>query len=96
MKDTKGTTAPTNAHEESTLARKVWENLQLLNLAMTIAGQVLVGGNYLIGQGIWFVANVIALVRDFVLKRPVADKIKNTCMTALTAGLIAFYLIGGF
>lgn len=84
------------AKEEKTLACKVWENLQLFNLAMTIAGQILVGGNYLIGQGIWFVANIIALSRDFALHRPIADKIKNTCMTALTAGLIVFYLLGGF
>lgn len=96
MRQVQETTNVRETANEKSTARKVWENLQLLNLAMTIAGQVLVGGNYLIGQGIWFVANVIALVRDFVLKRPVADKIKNTCMTALTAGLIVFYLIGGF
>ena len=45
----------TNVREtesEKSTARKVWENLQYLNLAMTIAGQVLVV-YYLIGQTIW-------------------------------------------
>lgn len=82
--------------EEKTLGQKIWENLQLLNLAMTIAGQVLIGGSYLIGQGIWLVANIIALSRDFALHRPIADKVKNACMTALTLALIVFYLMGGF
>lgn len=82
------------ANEKST-ARKVWENLQYLNLALTVAGQVLVV-YYLIGQTIWLVANCIAVIRDVVLKRPAADVVKDVAMTALTAGLIVFYLLGGF
>lgn len=82
--------------EEKSTARKVWENLQYLNLALTIGGQVVIGGSYLIGQGAWLVANIIAVVRDVMLKRPAADVVKDTCMTALTAGLIVFYLLGGF
>ena len=82
--------------EQKSTGRKVWENLQYLNLALTIGGQVIIGGSYLIGQGAWFIANVIAVARDVVLKRPAADIVKDTCMTALTAGLIVFYLLGGF
>ena len=33
----------------------VWENLQLLCLGLTIAGQIFIGGSYVIGQGIWLV-----------------------------------------
>lgn len=82
--------------EEKTLARKVWENLQYLNLGMTIAGQVVIGGSYLLGQGVWLAANIIAVARDVALKRPAADVVKDVAMTALTAGLIVFYLLGGF
>lgn len=82
--------------EKKSTARKVWENLQYLNLAMTIAGQVVIGGSYLLGQGVWLVANCIAVIRDVVLKRPAADVVKDVAMTALTAGLIVFYLLGGF
>ena len=82
--------------EQKSTARKVWENLQYLNLALTIGGQVIIGGSYLIGQGAWLIANLIAVARDVVLKRPAADLVKDVAMTALTAGLIVFYLLGGF
>ena len=81
---------------EKTTWREVWENLQYLNLALTIAGQIFVGGSYMLGQSVWLVANVIALARDFTLQRPTADKVRDAAMTALTAGLIIFYLLGGY
>lgn len=82
--------------EEKTLARKVWENLQYLNLALTIGGQCLIGASYLVGQTAWLIANLIAVTRDVVLHRPAADVVRDVAMTALTAGLIGFYLLGGF
>lgn len=82
--------------QEKTTARKIWENLQYLNLALTIAGQVVIGGSYLIGQGVWLIANLIAVGRDITLKRPMADLVRDVAMTALTVGLIVFYLLGGF
>ena len=73
---------------------KFVENLQLLGLALTIIGQVLVRFDLaLIAQSIWLAANIIALGRDFYLYRPAADKIKNAALTALTAGLIISILI---
>lgn len=82
--------------EEKTLARKVWENLQYLNLALTIGGQCLIGASYLVGQTAWLIANLIAVARDVVLHRPAADIVRDVAMSALTAGLIGFYLLGGF
>lgn len=75
---------------------KFVENLQLLGLALTIIGQVLVRFDLaLVAQSIWLAANVIALGRDFYLYRPVADKIKNAALTALTLGLVISILICG-
>ena len=75
---------------------KFVENLQLLGLALTIVGQVLVRFDLaLVAQLIWLAANIIALGRDFYLYRPVADKIKNAALTALTAGLVISILIVG-
>ena len=75
---------------------KFVENLQLLGLALTIIGQVLVRFDLaLVAQIIWLTANVIALGRDFYLYRPAADKIKNAALTALTAGLIISILVCG-
>ena len=83
----------TNKVKKST-AQLVWENLQLLVLAGTVAGQCVIGASFLVGQGIWVVCNTIALVRDFVLHRPAADKIKNAVLLGITCGLIAAYLLG--
>jgi len=77
-----------------TIKTLVWENLQLLVLAGTVAGQCIIGASFLIGQGVWVVCNTIALVRDFVLRRPAADKIKNAVLLGITCGLIAAYLLG--
>lgn len=73
---------------------KFVENLQLLGLALTIIGQVLVRFDLaLVAQLIWLVANIIALGRDFYLYRPVADKIKNAALSALTLSLIISILV---
>lgn len=95
MRQVQETTNMRETPNEKSIARKVWENLQYLNLALTVAGQVLVV-YYLIGQTIWLVANVIAVTRDIALHRPHADLVKDVTMTAITIGLIAVYLLGGF
>lgn len=75
---------------------KFVENLQLLGLALTIVGQVLVRFDLaLVAQLIWLAANIIALGRDFYLYRPAADKIKNAALTALTLGLVISILVCG-
>ena len=79
---------------KKTTARKIWENMQYFNLALTIAGQLLVAELYLIAQGIWTFANVIALVRDFVLKRPAADIVRDTGMLALSVSLVTLRILG--
>ena len=73
---------------------KVWENLQLVVLGGTILGQVLVGGLYFVAQSIWLACNILALIRDFVLGRPVADKVKNAALCGLTLALIILRAVG--
>lgn len=82
--------------EKKPIKITVWENLQLVGLGMTILGQIIIGGSYLLGQGVWLAANVLALTRDFVLLRPAADKIKNACLTALTLGLVLLRVLGWY
>lgn len=65
-----------------------WENLQLACLALTIIGQIVIGASFFFGQGLWLIANFVSLIRDFVLKRPAADKIKDATLAAITAGII--------
>ena len=91
-KTMKNETPTTTIEEKPIKHQKFWENLQLLFLGMTIFGQVTIGLSFLLGQGVWLIANIGALIRDFALHRPAADKVKNAALTAITAGLI----IGSF
>ena len=69
-----------------------WNRALYFVLALTILGQMTIGLSYLVGQGMWLVANLITVWRDFALDRPRADKVKDVCMLCLTIGLIAIYL----
>ena len=55
---------------------------------LLIIGQCTVGEWFIFGQLVYLVANVASVIRDFVLQRPHADKVKNICFSAITLGLI--------
>lgn len=76
--------------------KRFWNNLALFALGLTIVGQIVIGKSYLLAETIWLASNVITLTRDFVLKRPIADKIKSAVLTAITVGLIIAYFLGAF
>ena len=82
-----------NNFDKENKTMKVMENLQFFVLALLIVGQCVVGEAFFIGQGIYFVANLISVIRTFVLKRPVADKIKDVAMLGITAGLIVAKIV---
>lgn len=73
----------------------VWESMQYIVLALTIAGQVAIGANYYVGQSMWLISNIITVTRNIVLARPKADKVQGWAMAALTFGLILANLIMG-
>lgn len=79
--------------EDKPVAVRVWENMQLLCLGLTIVGQILIGPMYIVGQSCWLVSSVLAIIRNFILHRPFADKVKDAVMTAITTGLMISYLI---
>ena len=89
-------TQETTQDKKPNVWAQVWTQVQYLNLALTIVGQCIIGASYFVGQFIWLVANLIAVIRDIILHRPAADIVRDVAMTALTAGLIGFYLLGGF
>ena len=74
---------------------KVFEVLNYAVLALLIVGQCTVGIDYLIGQYVYLSANLISVSRCFVLKRPVADKVKDCSCLGITVGLIGMKLLGG-
>jgi hypothetical protein len=70
------------------MKEKIFENLGYVGLIGLIVAQCVIGKWYLVGQGIYLICNTISVTRDFVLKRPKADKIKDLSCTAITIGLI--------
>lgn len=71
---------------------KIWENLQYIVLALTIVGQCVMNIGAIYGQSAFLIANLITVTRDFKLGRPVADKVKNIALTAITIGLVLLLL----
>lgn len=67
---------------------KVWEGVAYVCLALTIAGQVFTTMNVLIAQIVWLISNILFVARDFALKRPVSDKVKDVAMLGLTIGIV--------
>lgn len=96
MRQVQEVTNVRETQERPSIWAQVWTQAQYLNLTLTIVGQILVGSTYLLGQMMWLIANLIAVARDVILRRPAADVVRDVAMTALTAGLIGFYLLGGF
>lgn len=74
---------------------KFFEALNYLVLMLLILGQCTVGSNFIIGQSVYLGANIIAVTRTFVLKRPMADKVKDCCMLGITCGLLGIKILGG-
>ena len=72
------------------MKKEILINLTYIVIIFTVIGQCIVGGNFYMGQGAYLIANAINLFRDFALRRPAADKIKNSTFFAITIGIILF------
>ena len=70
-----------------------WEIIGYICLALCIVGQITVGYIYLPAQICYLVANISSVIRNYALNLPRANKVKDICFTAITAGLIIIYLI---
>ena len=69
---------------------KIFTNLAYLAIAFTVIGQCVTGANFYFGQFAYLAANLVNCVRDMVLGRPRADKIKNFTFLGITIGLMLF------
>lgn len=71
-----------------------WEIVAYVGLALCIFGQIAVGKMYIVAQLAYLVANASAVVRDFAIKLPTANKVKDCVFFGITAGLIAIWIWG--
>lgn len=69
------------------------ENVLYISIALALVAQVVIGGDYLLGQGLFLIANAINITRTFLMKRPLADKVKDSCFFGVTLGLIILRLV---
>ena len=72
---------------------KFFINILYVAVVLTVIGQCLVGSSFYLGQGAFLIANIVYCVRDCVLRRPKADKIKNFTFLGITLGLILLRLV---
>jgi hypothetical protein len=72
---------------------KLWAGIGYMCIALTLFGQIIMGYSYIMGQASFMISNVLFLIRTFALDRPIADKVKDICFTAVTGSLIIWYCI---
>lgn len=65
-----------------------WEIVCYIGLALCIIGQITVGKFYIFAQTAYLIANVTAVIRDYAIKLPTANKVRDIFFTAITIALI--------
>ena len=65
-----------------------WEIVGYVTLALCVFGQITVGYFYLVAQVAYLIANIASVVRDFALKLPNANKVRDIVFTGITVALI--------
>ena len=73
---------------EVEMTNKFWETVCYIGLALCIIGQITVGKVYLFAQFAYLIANTANVVRDFAIKMPRANKVRDIVFTAITVALI--------
>lgn len=79
-----------------TKSQMIWKELNYLVLITLITAQCVVKADFLIGQFVYLFANTLSFVRCFILRRPIADKIKDGCMLGITVGLVVMTMLEEF
>lgn len=77
-------------------SQMVWKELNYLVLITLITAQCVVKADFLIGQFVYLFANTLSFVRCFILRRPIADRIKDGCMLGITVGLVVMTMLEEF
>lgn len=71
----------------------IWEVVGYIGLALCVFGQIAIGWVYLVAQCAYLLANISGVARDFALKLPNANKVKDIVFTAITLALIVIRIV---
>lgn len=74
-------------------SKMFWEILGYVTLALCIFGQITVGTVYLLAQFAYLIANCVGVVRDFALKLPNANKVRDVVFAGITIALIVIRIV---
>ena len=66
----------------------IWEIVGYIGLILCVFGQIAVGYLYITAQIAYLIANLSAVVRDFALDLPPANKVRDIVFTGITVALI--------
>ena len=67
----------------------LWENIGFIALGLCVFGQVAIGWFFIPAQIAYLIANVINVSRTFILKRPLADKVRDITFVCITIAVLA-------
>ncbi len=75
------------------MAEKIWDKLGYAVLVGLVIGQIFIGFNFKVGQIVYIMTDILILARDFALRRPKSDKIKNGVLTVLACGALIVNMV---
>lgn len=75
--------------------KTVWEIINYGCLGLLIFGNILVGYQYIPAQIAFSIANLVSVIRDFKMKLPTSNKVRDIFFFILSVGLIVIYLLRG-
>ena len=73
--------------------KTIWELIGYIGLALLVFGQIAVGYWYIPAQIAFLIANLSSVIRDFKMRLPTANKVRDIVFTGITIGLIFIYYI---
>lgn len=78
--------------EESRVNTGFWEFIGYTTLLLAVFGQITVGKWYLLAQSAYMITNLLSIVRDYALRLPRANKVKDFTFAGITLALIIMKL----
>lgn len=75
------------------MAEKIWDKLGYAVLVGLVIGQIFIGFNFKVGQLVYIMTDILILARDFALRRPKSDKIKNGVLTVLACSVFIVNMV---
>lgn len=71
----------------------LWEVFSYCGLVAAVIAQICVGDWFILGQSLFAVSNIINVVRDWKLKLPTSNLVKDVIFFGISIGMVILDLI---